>query len=84
MTHQTTGTLFDLAPDGLGFIERKAAPHVIAFHLRRLGQRSFEEAGLQEGMLVQFHVNDQHQVDRVTPSQTVRPKRNGPRADPRN
>ncbi len=75
MSHHSVGKLFDLAPDGLGFIERKASPHVVAFHLRRLGFRSFEEAGLQEGMLVHFHVNDQHQIDRVTPRETVRPKR---------
>lgn len=69
MSLHQIGRLFDLAPDGLGFIEPEISSVAIAFHLRQLGLRSFEEAGLREGMLVTFHLNDQHQVDCVTPEE---------------
>ena len=70
MPTNNTGRLFDLAPDGLGFIALEHPAKVFAFHLRHLGHRSFAEAGLVEGMLVSFHLNTRRQVDRITPAPT--------------
>ena len=61
-----TGRLFDLGPDGLGFIVPGDDPDsVVAFVTRRCRLWNFREAGPREGDCVEFHVNDQHQVDEI-------------------
>ncbi len=62
------GRLFDLAPDGLGFISPVDNPnHILAFTLSRLKLKGFEEAGLHEGGLVEYHLDEKRQIDIVKP-----------------
>ena len=61
-----TGRLFDLGPDGLGFIIPSDDPDsMIAFMARRRQSRSVEVSGLREGDRVEFQLNDQLQVDEI-------------------
>ena len=61
-----TGRLFDLGPDGLGFIIPSDDPDsMIAFMARRCRSRSVEVSGLREGDRVEFQLNDQLQVDEI-------------------
>ena len=61
------GHLYDLATDGLGFIIPIGSPNKkLSFTTTRcLNSRSFQEAGLQEGDLVQYQVNEKQQIDKV-------------------
>ena len=62
------GRLFDLAPDGLGFISPVDNPnYVLAFTLNRLKLKTFAEGGLHEGGLVDYHLDEKRQIDHVTP-----------------
>ena len=62
------GHLFDLAPDGLGFISPVDNPNrILAFTLNRVKLTSFEEAGLHEGSLVEYHLDEKRRIDIVTP-----------------
>jgi hypothetical protein len=66
--HNQRGYLFDLAPDGLAFISPVDTPnHVLAFTLNRLKLKSFEEAGLHEGGLVEYQLDEKRQIGIVTP-----------------
>ena len=66
---EACGNLFDLGPDGLGFIISQHEPPVTyAFCISRLkdfAASSFEAAGLREGDAVQFHLNAQRQVESI-------------------
>ena len=63
------GNLFDLGPDGLGFIIPEDEPsRSYAFSIRNLRDihaATFDEAGLHEGDTVVFHLNAKRQVDRL-------------------
>ena len=63
------GSLYDLGPDGLGFIIPEEEPGLsYAFSIRNLRDihaATFDEAGLQEGDTVVFHLNAKRQVDRL-------------------
>lgn len=72
------GNLTDLGTDGLGFIVPEN-PHesMYAFSLEGLQDcraSTFAAAGFREGDLVEFQLNEQHQVDRVTKTRTSTPK----------
>ena len=67
MPHTQQGHLFDLGPDGLGFIIPADQPdQKYAFTVRQIQVKDFEAAGLREGAAVEFHVNEKRQIDRVT------------------
>jgi hypothetical protein len=60
--------LIDLGPDGLGFIIPSDHPgNKLAFSVRHLKSRNFEDAGLHEGDWVEFHLDDKRQIECVTP-----------------
>ena len=65
------GSLYDLGPDGLGFIIPEDEPsRSYAFsirNLRDLHATTFEEAGLHEGDTVEFYLNAKRQVERLKP-----------------
>ncbi len=69
------GRLFDLGPDGLGFIIPTDSPSKkLAFTLRLLKLKTFEEAGLYEGALVQFQINEKQQIDGVSAVEISKPE----------
>lgn len=60
------GHLYDLATDGLGFIIPIGNPNKkLAFTTRCLGSQSFQDAGLHEGDLVQYEINEKQQIAKV-------------------
>ena len=60
------GHLYDLATDGLGFIIPVGNPNKkLAFTTRCLNYKSFQEAGLHEGDLVQYEMNEKQQIAKV-------------------
>ena len=65
------GSLYDLGPDGLGFIIPEDQPsRSYAFsilNLRDIHAATFDEAGLHEGDTVVFHLNAKRQVERLEP-----------------
>ena len=68
------GNLYDLGPDGLGFIIPEDEPsRSYAFSIRNLRDihvATFDEAGLHDGDTVVFHLNAKRQVDRLDPVTT--------------
>lgn len=70
-TVNACGNLFDLGPDGLGFIIPEYEPsRSYAFSIRNLRDihvATFDEAGLHDGDPVEFHLNAKRQVDRLVP-----------------
>ena len=68
------GSLFNLGPDGLGFIIPEDEPsRSYAFSIRNLRDihvATFDEAGLHDGDTVVFHLNAKRQVDRLDPVTT--------------
>ena len=65
-TRHKQGHLYDLATDGLGYIIPIGKPNKkLAFTTRCLNSKSFQEAGLQEGDLVEYEINEKQQINKV-------------------
>ena len=67
------GRLVDLGPDGRGFIVPSDNPgQKLPFNFRTVKSASFEEAGFYEGGWVEFRLDENRQIDTVTPIPPVK------------